>query len=468
MRFIITFCFGLMPQDAYYFSYSQHLDLSYYDHPPMIAYLLGAFTSVFGKSVLIIKLTNFITTTFSLIFFYQLCRKFYPNNEAQIIMLLLGSTLLISILSLISTPDVPLFLFWCLSILNLYKALFESQKSAWVYAGICMGLALDSKYTAIALPVGMLLYLFLATKHRKYLLSVWPWLSICISLIIFSPVIFWNYTHHFESFRFQSTNRISSMGGTHFEFKYLLGLIGHQSAIVFPTIFGGLIYYLSHIFRKYRFNLKSYSEQNLFLLCFLLPLFLGFTFISLFYWVKINWIMPAYITGFIWLFQFLNSSWIKVHFIFAIIIHLAFAVEILFYPVPIKSDDTWYGWEKLALGIDSLKTSHRDAFIFSADDYKTTAILNFYLEEKVYSGNIIGKNALQFGIWDKDISHLQSKDALFIDSDPLLKGSEKIAQPIELSGYFDSIQVLQPIKIYHKDQLVRQFQVYLCKNYKNK
>jgi hypothetical protein len=53
IRFIFTGVMGIMPQDAYYDFYAQHLDLSYYDHPPMIAYLLRFFTSIFGKKYLL-------------------------------------------------------------------------------------------------------------------------------------------------------------------------------------------------------------------------------------------------------------------------------------------------------------------------------------------------------------------------------------------------------------------------------
>ena len=42
--------FGLMPQDAYYFFYAEHPSLSYLDHPPMIAVVLGLFAAILGKS----------------------------------------------------------------------------------------------------------------------------------------------------------------------------------------------------------------------------------------------------------------------------------------------------------------------------------------------------------------------------------------------------------------------------------
>ena len=59
--FMIPF-FGLMPQDAYYHFYGKNLALSYYDHPGMIGYVLRLFTSVFGKYIWVIKLTDFVIT----------------------------------------------------------------------------------------------------------------------------------------------------------------------------------------------------------------------------------------------------------------------------------------------------------------------------------------------------------------------------------------------------------------------
>src|ERR1700750_1937138 len=72
IRLIFTGIMGIMPQDAYYYFYASHLDLSYYDHPPMIAYLLRFFTGVFGKNVWAIKLADTITTGISVFAFYRL------------------------------------------------------------------------------------------------------------------------------------------------------------------------------------------------------------------------------------------------------------------------------------------------------------------------------------------------------------------------------------------------------------
>ena len=71
VRLLLTPTMGLMPQDAYYYYYSEHLALSYFDHPPMVAYMLHFFSLLFGKSVVAIKLTDFLVTLGTLFSFFQ-------------------------------------------------------------------------------------------------------------------------------------------------------------------------------------------------------------------------------------------------------------------------------------------------------------------------------------------------------------------------------------------------------------
>lgn len=145
-----------MPQDAYYYFHGEHLSLSYFDHPSMIGYLLRLFTAIFGTSVFVVKLTDFVVTSATLFAFYKLSGCFLSEKKQKLAMGLIGSTFLISVLSVISTPDVPLLLFWSLTIIALYYAIFKQQKIYWLLTGLFMGLAFDSKYTAVLLQAGLL------------------------------------------------------------------------------------------------------------------------------------------------------------------------------------------------------------------------------------------------------------------------------------------------------------------------
>ncbi|RPH72356.1 glycosyl transferase, partial [bacterium] len=42
LRFVTAFLIPLTPQEAYYWNYAMHPALSYFDHPPMVAWVIGA------------------------------------------------------------------------------------------------------------------------------------------------------------------------------------------------------------------------------------------------------------------------------------------------------------------------------------------------------------------------------------------------------------------------------------------
>lgn len=464
LRFSFVGIMGPMPQDAYYYFYGQHFALSYFDHPPAIAWILRAFTDLFGRHVFVIKLADTVVTIGTLLVFYRLSRVFLSRQRAWNGFLLLLATLMITILSLVSTPDVPLLLFWSLSLLAVYRAVFEGRKAYWIWAGIAMGLAFDSKYTAIFLPAGAVLYLLLSRQHRHYLWSPWFFASIFFFCVTILPVVLWNVQNDFASFRFQSSERV---GGMEFQPQDFFGVIGHQTAILLPVLFFALMYYVYKLIRKYGWRIAQIPAPQLFLLCFFLPIFGIFLLISPVYWVKVNWMMPGYITGIIWVSTWITMKYVRWQWICAVVIHLALAVEIIFYPVPIHSDDTMIGWSGLGDGVKTLIAEYPDDFIFAADDYKTSAMLNLYLGRMVYSRNVIGENALQFDFIGTDINALRGKNALFINSltDVNDDIDEKEFAVEDLAPYFRSVRPLPPIIVRQHGRVVRKFLVFRCMDY---
>jgi hypothetical protein len=465
IRLIFSCLMGLMPQDAYYDFYGRHLALSYFDHPPMIAYLLRLFTTLFGQKVFALKLADTTVTLFTIVAFFQLSKKFLPGDKPWKASALLISTIMISILSLVSTPDVPLLLCWTLSLNFLQEAIFKNKKIYWIWAGILTGLSFDSKYTAIFLMIGLIGFLLISKTRRSLLFSRWFFMFLLSFSIMILPVLIWNQQNGFASFRFQSAGRAQE--GLNIDPLGFIGVIGHQSAILLPFLFFSFCYFLYRIFRRYGIRLNSIPEDQLFLLSFFIPLFIGFFALSFFYWVKLNWIMPAYISGIIWIARFWNKKWIRYQLIFSLLVHMALAVEIIFYVVPIRSDDTWFGWKEFSQKVDSIQRKYPHSFVFSADDYKTAAILNFYLDGPVYSKNVVGEMALQFDFVGTDLSKLNGKDAIFINSNPRFSNleNEESSIPDSYYDYFYKIIPLQPILISKHGQVERKWSVFLCKDY---
>ncbi len=464
IRFLFVAFMGIVPQDAYYDFYAQHLALSYYDHPPLIAYILRLFTTLLGKNVFVLKLADTIVTIFFLIAFYKLAGKFLSKNKTRLATALTISTVMVSILSLISTPDVPLMLCWTLSVNCLYEAIWKKKNIYWIWAGISTGLSFDSKYTAVFLIAGLIGFLLLSKPYRKLLISPWFLLYILCFLSTILPVIIWNVQNQFASFKFQSEGRINE--GLHVDVSGFAGVIGHQAGILLPILFFSLIYFIVRVCKKYRFGINRIPGDQLFLLSFFIPLFLGFFAISFFYWVKLNWMMPSYITGIIWVARFWNKKWLKYQLVLSLIVHVLLGIEIIFYIIPIRSDDTWYGWRDLSSQVEKLHKEYPETFIFSAVDYKTVAVLNFFLKDDVYAKNIVGERALQFDYVGTDLQKLNGKNALFINSNPRydnLENENKL--PVSYYSYFDSITPLHPILIERNNRVVRKFSVFICKGY---
>jgi len=468
-RLILLPFMGLMPQDAYYYLYGQNLSLSYFDHPGMIGYLLRIFTEIFGQSIFTIKFADFIITTLTILSFYKLASYFLSKQKLARAIVLLASTIFVSILSFNSTPDVPLLLFWTLSLICLYKAIFEEKKWFWILGGIAMGLAFNSKYTALLLQIGLIAFLVFSNKYRKLFLSPWFWISLLLSVAVTFPVWYWNYQNEFASFAFQSSERTSSISEFKISPKNFFGAIGHQMFLLLPVLFLIFITFTYKYVKRALIKFKIPQAKTLFLLAFFIPTFVGFFSLTPIYWVKLNWMMPSYITGIILAGMFINKKLLKTQIIFSIVFHILVSAQILFYLVPIKSDDTWVGWKELASEIETLPEKKINTFVFSNDNYKTSACLNFFMDEKVYAQNIIGLPALHFDYLGDNLASLNNKNAIFIDSDKRFKNDKlKGTQNPILNKYFDKVIELAPIIIKINNKECRKFWVFYCTNYQYK
>ncbi len=74
---------------------------------------------------------------------------------------------------------------------------------AWSGAGLCAGVALLSKYTALLTIAGAVLFLLTSPAHRRWLARPEPYVAGLLAIAMFSPVIIWNATHGWASFAFQ-------------------------------------------------------------------------------------------------------------------------------------------------------------------------------------------------------------------------------------------------------------------------
>ena len=228
---------GLLPltaDEAYYWLWSKHLAAGYYDHPPAIAWLIRAGTSLFGDTPLGVRLMGVVLSLPASWFVWK-AGKLILNDEARAALgvLFFNLTLMISVELLAATPDMPSVVTSAAFLSCLARVQATQNGKWWLAAGIAAGLGLLSKFSALFLGAGALFWLIADRRQRHWLASPWPYLGAGLALLIFSPNLVWQSQHHWETFAFQ----FGRVGGGHLTLRYLVEFLAAQMGLATPFLF---------------------------------------------------------------------------------------------------------------------------------------------------------------------------------------------------------------------------------------
>jgi 4-amino-4-deoxy-L-arabinose transferase-like glycosyltransferase len=248
--FLIAFGFGLFrlfyaglinlsPQEAYYWVWSLHPQLSYFDHPPMVAYSIKVSTFFLGNTVYAVRLPAILYGMGTTLVVYSLADKFFGTRAGLLTAILLNLILGFSPPFLFTTPDSPLIFFWCLTLLWVWKAAGEKKREYRLLAGLSWGLALLSKYTAVLLGAPIFLWLVSARDLRREFKGIKLYASVLFALAVFSPVLIWNSQNQWVSFFFQSRDRFAPVVSISLE--NILTFIASQAGLMHPLLFAGFM-----------------------------------------------------------------------------------------------------------------------------------------------------------------------------------------------------------------------------------
>jgi dolichol-phosphate mannosyltransferase len=230
LRLVFAAAVELLPEETYYWSYARHLDFGYLDHPPMVAWLIGAGTWAFGQSEFGVRLGALACGAIAALYIYKLTRNLF-GDAAALASLLLTSTLPFFFLSgLLLTPDSPMTAAWAAALYYLERALIAEDSRAWWCAGIALGLGMFSKYSIALLGLATVVFMLWDAPSRRWFRRPEPYIAAALAAAIFSPVIIWNAQHEWASFAFQTSRRLAEPA----QFA-LHKLLGSMLALITPT-----------------------------------------------------------------------------------------------------------------------------------------------------------------------------------------------------------------------------------------
>lgn len=194
----------LSADEAHYALYGLHRDWSYFDHPPLVGWL-QSLVLFFASSDFALRLWPIGLSVATAVVLFRFARQLFPGDSEWLAfwaVVLYQSGLLFQALGLALLPETPLLLFALLAMLALLDALERERLAAWLLFGLCIGLAGLSKYTAVTLVFTAALFVVLQ-RRLDVLRTPGPWLAVALALLLIAPVLYWNATHDWLSFRYQ-------------------------------------------------------------------------------------------------------------------------------------------------------------------------------------------------------------------------------------------------------------------------
>ena len=227
--------FGI--DESYALTISRQFSLSYFDHPPLHLWLIGAWQALTGASdALVLRLPFVLLGALSI---YLLARAaealFSPEAAIWTALVAAVAPVFALVHGVMVLPDGPLLVAAAGLLLVLVPVIRgeEMSRRRWLLAGLMAGLAFLAKYHGALLVAGVFLSLLLTRPGRRALAGPGPWLAALVAFGVSLPVWVWNADHDFASFAFQS-GRSNWTGGPS------LVLIGRsllfQSAYLLPWV----------------------------------------------------------------------------------------------------------------------------------------------------------------------------------------------------------------------------------------
>lgn len=293
VRIVFAGAIGLGIDESYMVAAGRTLEWSYFDHPPLSWWLSrGASLAFFSEDPFLVRLPFVVLFAFTTWFLHRLTSLLYRPWAG---VWAAGAVTLAPMLGITSAtwvlPDGPLdFALAGFALAGAHAVLGRARWPLlwWLLAGICAGLAVMSKYSAVLVLAGLPLFLITSPRHRFWLLRPHPWIAFVVALLVALPLIVWTLEHGVASLGFQGGRAAVET----FRPWGPLAVLAGAAVFLLPWIFAGLAVAAVGLARRGRADPGGW-----FLLCLALPPIVLFALVAL--WSEklplFHWAAPGYL-----------------------------------------------------------------------------------------------------------------------------------------------------------------------------
>lgn len=454
-RLLFAASLGLGVDESYMVAAGRTFRLGYFDHPPAAWWLAWLAAQLTGTdSAIVVRLPFILLFALSTWLMFRLAADLFDDcaglwtaalfNAVPVLGITAGSWVL---------PDGPLIAALLGAAVCLVRALPAEGRPAWSWwigSGVCFGLALCSKYTAILTGAGVLLYLSTQPEARRWLVRPQPYVAAVVGLAVFAPVLVWNAENGWVSLLFQGGR---ASGGRWHPLGPVLTLAG-EALFFLPWIWVGLAV---SVWRAAR-NGPS-RPRGWLLACLVLPPVLAFEIVSLRSHVLFHWAAPGTMMALPLLGDLIgrhrrNSRPIRIALIAtAVTVTLGICVvgtEVRFNWMPEVLEDFTFGHDPDLEAVDwtSLRTALSErgdlhpGVVVAATRWNDAGKIDYALHGEV-PVICLGNDPREYGIFAPASSHV-TKDILIVAPRETLRSLSS-----QFAKSFDRIDELPPVMLLH-------------------
>lgn len=226
----------ILGDEAYHWLWARELDLCYYDHPGMVAWLARALCPPTIDANIPLRLSPLLLSAALPLLAWRLALDIGTARVVARRAALLCALLPLVTSSFILMPYVPLMFFWTLCCWLTLRALQTRRLTWWILAGLSCGAALNCNFTALLIPATVLGYLIISGRDRIELRRPGFYVAALSAALCLTPILLWNAQNEWATFLFNAANRHAELA---FRPLSLLSYLGQLLLWFSPLVLAG-------------------------------------------------------------------------------------------------------------------------------------------------------------------------------------------------------------------------------------
>jgi 4-amino-4-deoxy-L-arabinose transferase-like glycosyltransferase len=496
----------LAGDEAYYWMWSQHLAPAYFSKGPGVAFAIRTSTAIFGATEFGVRFWSPILGAGTSLVLYYFTRRLFNPATAFWTVIALNVTPIFNIGAFVMTID-PLSIFlWSAAMFTCWLALERSPDFSWywLWTGLLIGLGFLCKYTNALELASIVLVLALVPRLRGEFKRAGFYSLLAIFLLCTVPVIIWNAQHAWITLvHLRARGSLDEGAGFH-PLAFLI-FLGQHFLTYSPVLFFGLVWGVVASWPR-----RQKQFKLLYLFSFGVPVFALYLLLSINRPAAPNWDCLAFLS----LGPLAMSYWQEKLPTNVGLRRLAAAGLLVGLVMSLFALDTdllrstgfrfsrrdpsnrLRGWKSATSSVEKLRADFeaqlKQPLFLIADGRDRAAEISFYLRAKrmeapghppVY---LVESQDLQnqFSFWPRYDEFIARPAQLapspnevyseenginpFVDRNALyVQEGNKEHAPHNIRAGFQSVERVATIEVRRFGELVRTWQLFLCRNYRS-